>query len=459
VLPTADAPGKYRNHFYLPDRTNFAPRMGLAYDLTGQGHTVMRVGAGIFYDRLPGFAGVAPNPPTGGLAQIFNVPLTEALLTNPNSALNGQPIPAASTVVFRKDQNLATSYTADWNASVEHRILNNYVVMASYLGSSGNRLYAWMDDNRPGSGQFVGRPGTRLFEGGSAFESLTNLGHSSYHALQIKVEQRSPTRFGLQFGANYTLSHSIDNVSSLGADDRVAGTDVNLLDPFNPSLDKGSSDFDVRHRLAGYFMWQPPAIRHNVLMGGWELAGILSFQTGQPFSLFDGGVPGAEELEDTRPRVSGQLPAEFSRGQMLPDALTPNDFLILPLNPIRDSAGNCLQASLPLMCQLSGNGPFGDTIGRNNYRRPGTTFQNLAIMRNFDLSRLGRQGIRLQLRTEVYNPLNHSNLYVNYKTNDAAQRSFNTTSGSSPGVTASFGTPDGLPQEARQIVLALKVLF
>ncbi|HMC61239.1 MAG TPA: hypothetical protein VKJ01_18770, partial [Candidatus Solibacter sp.] len=80
-------------------------------------------------------------------------------------------------------------------------------------------------------------------------------------------------------------------------------------------------------------------------------------------------------------------------------------------------------------------------------------------MRNFDLSRLGRQGLRLQFRAEFYNPLNHSNLYVNYRTNDAAQQSFNTGTGTTPGVTASYGTPDRLPQEARQVVLALKILF
>ena len=460
VLPTADAPGKYRNHFYLPNRTNFAPRMGLAFDITGEGRTVLRTGAGLFYDRLPGFGSMAPNPPSSyGLARIFEVPLTPALLANPNSVLNGQPIPAASTVVFQKDQDLRTSRTVNWNVSLEHRVLNDYVVAASYLGSSGNRLYALTNDNRQGSGQLVGRPDTRLFEDGSSFESLNNLGHSSYQSLQIRVDQRAPTRLGLQFGANYTWSHSIDNVSSLGNDDRVAGTTSYLLDPFNPSLDKGSSDFDVRHRLTAYFIWQPPAVRHNVLLDGWEFSGILSFQTGQPFSLIDGGAPGKEGLDEMRPLVTGPLPAQFSSSQMVADSLTPNQFLVLPLNPIRDSAGNCWTGSTPLSCEPSVNGPYGGTIGRNNYSRPGTAFQNLAVMRNFDLSRLGRQGLRLQFRAEFYNPLNHSNLYVNYRTNDAAQQSFNTGTGTTPGVTASYGTPDRLPQEARQVVLALKILF
>ena len=458
VLPTADAPGKYRNHFYLPDRANFAPRLGLAFDIAGDGRTVLRTGAGLFYDRLPGFGGVAPNPPADGLARLFEVPLTPALLANPNSVLNGQPIPAASTLIFQKDQNLRTSYTVNWNLSLEHRISNGYVAAASYLGSSGSRLYELMNDNRQGSGQFVGRPDTRLFEGGSSFETLGNLGHSNYQSLQIKVDQRAPTALGLQFGANYTWSHSVDNVSSLANDDRVAGTSSYLLDPFNPALDKGSSDYDVRHRLAAYFIWQPPA-RHNVLLRGWEFSGILCFQTGQPFSLIDDGVPDTDELDDTRPRVTGPLPARLSGSQMVADARTPNTFLILPLNPIRDSAGDCWNSTTPLTCELSVNGPYGGAIGRNNYRRPGTGFQNLAVMRNFDLSRLGRQGLKLQFRAEFYNPLNHSNLYVNYNTNDAAQQSFNTRTGTTPGVTASYGTPDGLPQEARQVVLALKILF
>ena len=296
------------------------------------GRTVLRTGAGIFYDRLPGFGGISFNPPGYALARLFNVPLTPELLADPNSVLNGQPVPAASAVIFHKDQNLRTAYTVNWNVSLEHQISNDYVVAASYLGSSGNRLYELMNDNRQGSGEFAGRPGTRLFQGGSSFATLSNLGHSSDQSLQLKVDQRSPTRLGLQFSASYTWSHSIDNVSSLGGDDVVAGTSSYLLDPFDPALDKGSSDYDVRHRLAAYFIWQPPVAHHNALWSGWEVSGILSFQTGQPFSLVDLGVPGRDEPDDTRPRVTGRLPAQLSGSQMVADARLPNTFLILPLN-------------------------------------------------------------------------------------------------------------------------------
>jgi hypothetical protein len=459
VLPTMDAPGRYRNHFYLPDRANLAPRFGLAYDPNGEGHTVLRAGAGIFYDRLPGFGGVAPNPPGYALGRLFDIPFTAPLLSDPDSVLQGRPIPAASTLIFHKDQDLRTSYTASWSLSLEHRVSDDLAVAASYLGSSGNRLYVYLNDNRQGSGVYVGRPGTRLFEGGSSFQSLTNLGHSSYQALQLRADQRSSARLGVQFGANYTWSHSIDNISSLADDDRVAGTSSFLLDPFDRSFDKGSSDFDVRHRLALYFICEPPARRRGLLLDGWQVSGILSFQTGQPFSLLDGGVPGREAFDDTRPRVTGAPAGPFPSGHLPADALTPNTFLYLPLNPIRDADGNCLAGSAPLSCQVSLNGPYSGTIGRNTFRRPGTAFQNLAVMRKFDLSRLGRPGLVLQLRAEFYNPLNHSNLYVNFRTNDAAQQSFNTRSGSVPGVTASYGTPDQMPQEARQLVLAVKIAF
>src|SRR5581483_2953897 len=112
---------------------------------------------GIFYDRLPGFGGVAPNPPGDWMARLFNVQVTPALLRNPNSLLQGEPPPADSLVIFRKDQNLRTAYTANWNVSLEHRVGNDYALAASYLGSSGNRLYELSNENRQDSGSLLGR--------------------------------------------------------------------------------------------------------------------------------------------------------------------------------------------------------------------------------------------------------------------------------------------------------------
>jgi hypothetical protein len=322
-----------------------------------------------------------------------------------------------------------------------------------------------MNENRKGSGQFVGRPGTRLVKNTSFFSTLSNLGHSSYHGLQLTGRSRRIGNSGLEFGASYTLSHSIDNVSSVGNEPRSVGLSAYLLDPFNPSLDKGSSDHDVRHRFVTSLMWELPLARNTTtakgyLFAGWEMSGILSFQTGAPFSLTDSGVADRDEIENTRPRVTGPLPSLLQGSSIVPDAVTPNAFLVLPLNLVRYPNGSCVPEAKPFACELSVNGPFDGTLGRNSFRRPGMHAENVAILKNLNLPGVfGQEGLKLQVRAEFYNVLNHSNLYVNSSARDVARLSWNTPTTMTPAVTASFGTPERLPQEARQIVLGLKVLF
>ena len=114
----------------------------------------------------------------------------------------------------------------------------------------------------------------------------------------------------------------------------------------------------------------------------------------------------------------------------------------------------------PFACELSVNGPFAGTLRRNSFLRPGMHSENVAVLKNLNLPPIFRQkGLKLQFRAEFYNLLNHSSLYVNSSSRDIARLSWATPTTMIPGVTASFGTPERLPQEARQIVLGLKVLF
>ena len=113
----------------------------------------------------------------------------------------------------------------------------------------------------------------------------------------------------------------------------------------------------------------------------------------------------------------------------------------------------------PFACELSVNGPFAGTLRRNSFPRPGMHSENVAVLKNLNLAIFRQEGLKLQFRAEFYNLLNHSNLYVNSSSRDVARLSWNTPTTMIPGVTASFGTPERLPQEARQIVLGLKVLF
>ena len=471
MMRTVDAPGELRGNFYLPDYKNFAPRLGLAYDLTGNGKTVFRAGAGLFYDRKVGweFFRALQNPPAYSFARLANIPLTPQLVANQYAAFPNSPVQLSTSTIQASDLHLRSAYASSWNATLEREVAKTLVASASYLGSSGSRLYSLNNVNRAGSGGLL-NPGcvrTRIAADGitpigpdysdcprsnSNLGNITlrqNAGHSSYHALQIRVDSQRLSRAGLEFGANYTWSHSIDNRSVSGLSNSVAETGAGYLDAFHPGLDRGPSDFDVRHRIAAHFIWDIPLRNSQGLRRyateGWEISGFTSYQTGQPFSLADFGTPDLT-VERTRPQLTGTLP----RRTLLPDALSPDNYLLLPINRIYDPvSGLCIADAAPFACEVSVNGPFPNILPRNAFRQPGLFFLNTGIIKNFAL----HEGRKLQLRAEFYNLFNHPNLYVNRESTDASTNSFTAADGILvPGVTASF-------RDNRQIVLACKLIF
>ena len=183
------------------------------------------------------------------------------------------------------------------------------------------------------------------------------------------------------------------------------------------------------------------------LLGGWEISGFLSYQTGQPFTIGDTGVPDFRG-ERTRPRLT-DIPPRV--GALVPDAVAPNNFLYLPLNQVYDPvSGVCMANTAPFACEISVNGPFDRTLPRNTFRQPGTYYQDTALLKNVPLS---KHGMKLQVRAECYDLFNHPNLYINGGTNDVNASPFTRRDGQTvPGVTANFG-------DNRQIVLALKLMF
>jgi len=233
--------------------------------------------------------------------------------------------------------------------------------------------------------------------------------------------------------------------------DSGADAGTSFLDAFHPGLDRGSSDFDVRHRVAAHLIWEVPLGKNSkewkqrYLLGGWEISGLLSYQTGQPFAIGDSGVPDFRG-ERTRPRLTGVLPRA---GALVPDAVSPNNFLYLPLNQVYDATGACMANTTPLACEISVNGPFDGTLSRNTFRQPGTYYQDTALLKNILLP---KEGMKLQFRAEFYNLFNHPNLYINGGDVNVSAYSRSVGQPAVPGVTASF-------RDSRQIVMALKLVF
>jgi len=473
MMRTVDAPGQLRGRFYLPDYRNFAPRMGLAYDLFGNGKTVFRTGGGLFYDRRVGWElfRTFQNPPAYSFVQLNNVVLTPEVVTNQYAALPNTPMLLSNSLIQGPDMHMRSAYAASWNATLERELSGRLVAGLSYVGSRGSRLYAFDNVNRPGSGGLqdsscitpriasdgvtaIGPDYSNCRRLNANLEDISlreNGGRSSYNALQVHLDSPHLSRLGLEFGGNYTWSHSSDNRSVSGFSPSVAETGIGYLDAFHPELDRGSSDFDVRHRIAAHLIWEipGPALSYRAArraIQGWEISGFLSYQTGQPFSLADFGTPGWTG-ERTRPRLTGSPP----RTTLIPDLLSPNNYLFLPIDEVYDPlTGRCIADAAPFACELSVNGPFQHVLPRNTFRQPGLFFLNTALIKNFLML---HERVKLQFRTEFYNLFNHPNLYVNAASTDVSTNSYtNAARAFVPGVTASF-------RDNRQIVAALKIFF
>jgi hypothetical protein len=454
---TVDLPGDLKGRLYKPDNNNFAPRASIAYDLTGDGRTVLRAGAGVYFDQVNTQAYIYSylNPPSFSTTTLSNVQLTSALLQNPYSIFPNAPVTLNASAARFIDPELRAAYVVSWNTSLEREVSPGLIAGASYVGGSGVGLYTNDNLNRTGSGRFLGRPNQRLNQNVSTIQIRTNNGHSSYHALQLRAESHYLERFGVQFGANYTWSHAIDNASAVagfGDDLDENGDRLNFLDAFNARLDKGSAAFDVRHRFVTSFVWQLPFGKNGdawrqKLVGGWGVSGILEYQTGQPFTLVDTNAPGFSS-EMARPTFKGGALPDYT---LRPDANAPNTFLYLPVNAVYNATGSCIGAAAPFGCALNVNGPFTGVLGRNTFRRPGAHNENVSFFKRTPLG--WSEGMALEFRAEFYNLFNHPNLILKPGSQNVAALSFNETrTDVTPGVLV---TKAG----SRQVVLALRLNF
>ncbi|MBK6313879.1 MAG: carboxypeptidase regulatory-like domain-containing protein [Blastocatellia bacterium] len=424
------------------DNDNFGPRIGIAWDVFGDGKTSLRGGYGLSFERNFGNVtfNVIQNPPAYAVLDLINtVPISIDNLGPAAGAGGSFTLPRTSLRYV--DENIKTAYAHFWSASLEHEFANGLVGSLEYSGSKGVDLYSLEDLNGPFSAIHYGLPlspgsNGRLNEQYSSINARRNGGFSNYNSLTVGVQSRVFQSTGLQFLAKYTWSHAIDNLSSTFSDGSNL-FNLGLIDPFNPETDKGNADFDVRHRFISSGIWEVPFAKNTDgwqkhLLDGWQLSYIVNVRTGAPFTIFDctNGFLRCNRLLQAGPiDIDGQ-------GTTAPQNTQGNLYTYIDLTNQLSQAG----AYADPLTGIADYGPYPSNMtARNNFRRPGYWNLDGGLYKNIALS----ERYSIQLRGEFYNVFNHANLYINDGQTDIS---------ASPFITA-------YKEGRRQVQLAIKFIF
>ena len=401
--------------FYAQDWNNAGPRVGAAWDIFGNGRLSLRGGYGLTFQRPQGNLSLSPflNPPNIGVVSLTSntlgiktIPITTnnfgPLGTGPGTI----PLPPLSLNAISSVSGLSTAHTHFWSAALESEFRPNTVASVQYAGAAGRDLYAVSNINAPGSaaahlGSF--NPSARLNQRFASIYLVNNAGRSNYHALIAGISNSGWRNLGLVFSGRYRYALAMDNLGSFPANNLNHG----LLDAFNPGLDYGPADFDVRHRFTGDFSWEVPFEKltgnfAKALFGGWQVAGILDFRSGSPYTIFNCANAGSAESACPHLLVKGMVP-KGGAGDSLPDPTIPNRFVFADLGAV--NAGSFTNPK-------TGNSDFGpypaNMLGRNFFRGPGFWNVDAGIYKRFQL----REGFDVQFRAEFYNLFNHANLFA-----------------------------------------------
>jgi hypothetical protein len=408
-----------------PSLKNFAPRLGFAWDVNGDGRTAVRGGAGVYHDTdgtyNSAFGIAAFSPPFASQETLTNPAFPRPTLGTGTVALSARTL----------DYNVKQPYAMTYNVSVQREIVGEMVMTVGYAGSRGNNLVSAIEANPylpqilPDGTMFFPSQATnqRRNPAWGPIDYRTNGGESKYNALQTSVQKRFSR--GYQVQATYTLAKATDNTQAqLGAD--ADNSSVFPQNPYDRDADWARTDFDVRHVFTSNFLWELPGQADHPLAGGWQLNGILTFRTGVPFTVQIGEDWSRSDAGSDRPNVK--------------PGVDPGDLRIGDPNRFFDTSA----------FELQPQGFFGNA-GRNSLEGPRYVNVNLALVKNTRLAWLGGGG-QLQFRFEVFNLLNHANFATPTRTvfeGLAANEEPLATAGR---VTRTVTT-------ARQLQLGVKVLF
>jgi hypothetical protein len=407
---------------YNPDKTDFAPRLSMAWDVMGTGRTVVRAGWGMFYDafsqdmalgHLPYSPYFDPGPAYNNIGP--DPILSTGVVGGP--IVSGQPVFAPTTTCnyecdsFGFTRNIKTPYMENFNLNIQQQLTNKMVLQVGYVGSQGHRLWRFFDISQPSQAQINAADlacncindysGAARPLNDNPYDSFyvlqeNSTGQSNYNSLQTSL--RVKEYHGVTAIVNYVYSKSLDN-SSDGEDFEPNAAQPN--DSTRPYLEYGPSNFNVPQRFTFIFGYDLPKMGGSMqrLKNGWGINSTATLQSGQPFQLnynFEDDYSGSGNGFD-RPDVVGPITYH---------AHNPSDYL--------DMSSFAIPCTISAAAQLAPTGTAADCVpgtrhfgdeGRDSLH--GTTYKqwDLALYKTTAIT----ERLSMQLRADVFNLLNHPN--------------------------------------------------
>ena len=434
---------------FPPDRNNFAPRIGFAYQANSKGDLVVRGGVGVFYDQInmnpfldfrppiSASQGIEGNPfgpspvstygantlgqtsynwGTGpGQAQAGGASIFPGVqkCADPNCAALGDP---KGLSAYSVNQNFRTPYFYNFNLQVEKGFGSAAVLQVGYVGSQARKLNIVTNINQP---QNVGGVKTFAFPNFGNILQLNSLGTSNYNSLQSTFRIRTWHGLSSQFG--YTWSHALDEISEYRA---VIADNAN-----NVKLDYGNGDYDTRHLFSANITYALPgaAWGPKILTHGWQLSSLWVLHSGQPFDITRSSGPFGNVNLVSNPFAN--LTHKFNKN--IPGVLwiNPSAFAATGKDPVTG-------LSLP------GN------VARNKYVGPSYKAVDFSVLKNIPIT----ERVKVQLRAEMFNLFNR----INFASGPGAVNSDGT-------ITDTIGDFNGAPGigpgEPFNMQIAAKIIF